>query len=206
MKHISVQLNEGQLKDITKQARESGEADYRFDLNLLEGKLSENKWADMLETVEFKKDYKAWKTGNIAVEYAMNGQPSGIAKTEAKYVAYVLVDEQQNENAAIFLKTNIIQDMCRKYLGDTRRDIKGGDNNSSSLILLPIEELLNPHHIFNIKTHEPSVVYGDYDEDEITWDYMCPECGYTHTAKVKNLFKSCPNCLGKQKQVKMVIQ
>jgi len=206
MKHISVQLNESQLKDITKQARESGEADYRFDLNLLEGKLSENKWADMLETVEFKKDYKAWKTGNIAVEYAMNGQPSGIAKTEAKYVAYVLVDEQQNENAAIFLKTNIIQNMCRKYLGDTRRDIKGGDNNSSSLILLPVEELLNPHHIFNIEAHEPDVAYGDFDEDKIAWDYICPECDYTHTAKVKNLFKSCPNCLGKEKQVKMVIQ
>ena len=67
MKHISVQLNEGQLKEITKQVRDSGGADNRFDVNLLEGKLSENKWAELLETVEFKKDYKAWKTGNVAV-------------------------------------------------------------------------------------------------------------------------------------------
>ena len=44
MKHISVQLNEGQLKEITKQARDEGGADKRFDVNLLEGKLSENKW------------------------------------------------------------------------------------------------------------------------------------------------------------------
>ena len=40
MKHISVELNEGQLREITKQARKEGEADYRFDVNLMEGKLS----------------------------------------------------------------------------------------------------------------------------------------------------------------------
>ena len=57
MKHISVQLNEGQLKEITKQARDEGGADKRFDVNLLEGKLSENKWAELLETIEFNKDY-----------------------------------------------------------------------------------------------------------------------------------------------------
>ena len=51
MKHISVALNTEQLKSITKQAREDGEADYRFDLNLMEGKLSENKWAEVLRAV-----------------------------------------------------------------------------------------------------------------------------------------------------------
>ena len=205
MKHISVQLNEGQLKDITKQARESGEADYRFDLNLLEGKLSENKWADMLETVEFKKDYKAWKTGNIAVEYGMNGELSGIAKTEAKYVAYVLVDEQQNENVAIFLKTDIIQNMCRKYLGDPKRDIKGGDNNNSSLILLPVEELLNPHHIFGIETKEPDVEYGDVTKEVIRWMYVCSRCDYTHNSSAKNLFMHCPKCSNEGKKIRMMI-
>ena len=60
MKAIKVILNQGQLKHITKQVRDEGGADYRFDVNLLEGKLSENKWAEMLETIEFKKDYKAW--------------------------------------------------------------------------------------------------------------------------------------------------
>ena len=115
MKAIKVILNQGQLKDITKQVRDEGGADYRFDVNLLEGKLSENKWAEMLETVEFKKDYKAWDTGNIAVEYSNNGKPSGISVTEAKYIAYVLVDEKQNENVAIFIKTEVFKKMCRKY-------------------------------------------------------------------------------------------
>ncbi len=151
MKNISINLDEGQLKEITKQVRDSGGADNRFDVNLLEGKLSENKWAELLETVEFKKDYKAWKTGNVAVEYANGGKSSGIAVTQAKFVAYILVDEQQNENAAIFLKTEVLRGMCRQYLGNSKRDVKGGDNHDSSLILLPLEELLNPEFLFGIK-------------------------------------------------------
>ena len=205
MKHISVALNTEQLKSITKQARDNGEADYRFDLNLMEGKLSENKWAEVLETVEFKKDYKAWQTGNIAVEYAFNDKPSGIAKTEAKYVAYVLVDEQQNENIAFFVKTNIIRDMCRKYYHDPKRNIKGGDNNSSSLILLPIDELVNPQFIFGTKKDEPDVEYGDAPQDKLAWVFSCVECKYEYKSNDKNLYMTCPVCRENNETVKMEI-
>ena len=149
MTQIKIELTEDKITSITKKVRDDGCADYRFDLNLLEGKLSENKWASILETVEIKKDYKAWKTGNIAVEYANNGNPSGIAKTEAKFVAYILVDEKQDDRIAFFVKTEILLDMCRKYIGVDGRDIKVGDNYSSSLILLPIEELVNKQLLFS---------------------------------------------------------
>jgi hypothetical protein len=205
MKNISIYLNEGQLKEITKQVRDSGGADNRFDINLLEGKLSENKWAELLETVEFKKDYKAWKTGNVAVEYANGGKPSGIAVTEAKFVAYILVDEQQNENAAIFLKTDVLRGMCRQYLGNPKRDVKGGDNHDSSLILLPLEELLNPEFLFGIKKEEPDVHYGDNHNGAHSWTYICPECSLKHVAGVKNLHKNCPRCMTKDTIIKMVI-
>jgi len=149
--NITVSLNREQLKDITKQVRDNGEADHRFDVNLLEGKLSESEWSDILQTVEFKKDYQAHRTGNIAVEYSFNGKPSGISTTEAEYIAYVLVDKVQEDNVAIFLKTSILRKMCRKYIDDPQRDITGGDNNNSHLILLPVEELLNPEFIFKTK-------------------------------------------------------
>ena len=205
MKHISVALNTEQLKSITKQARDNGEADYRFDLNLMEGKLSENKWAEVLETVEFKKDYKAWQTGNIAVEYAFNDKPSGIAKTEAKYVAYVLVDEQQNENIAFFVKTNIIKDMCRKYYNDPKRNIKGGDNNGSSLILLPVDELVNPQFIFGIEKNEADVEYGDIPKNKLIWTFGCINCNYQYVSDSKNLFMTCPVCREKGETIKMEI-
>jgi hypothetical protein len=206
MNHISVQLNQGQLKEITKQVRDEGGADKRFDVNLLEGKLSENKWAELLETIEFKKDYKAWKTGNIAVEYFNRGQPSGIAATEAKYVAYILVDEKQEENAVIFLKTEIIKGICRQYLGHPKRDIKGGDDNASSLILLPIEELLNPKFLFGIEKEEPDVRYGESQGNKNSWVYICTQCDFMHRAGVKNLHKNCPKCMEKDAINKMVIQ
>ena len=206
MKNISIYLNEGQLKEITKQVRDSGGAYNRFDINLLEGKLSENKWAELLETVEFKKDYKAWKTGNVAVEYANGGKPSGIAVTEAKFVAYILVDEQQNENAAIFLKTDVLRGMCRQYLGNPKRDVKGGDNHDSSLILVPLEELLNPEFLFGIKKEEPDVHYGDNYNRDNTWTYICLECSLKHGASVKNLHKNCPRCMANDTIIKMVLE
>mgnify|MGYP003147832899 FL=1 len=149
MNQINIELTKEQITSITKQVRDSGEADYRFDLNLLEGKLSENKWAGILETVEIKKDYKAWDTGNIAVEYASYGNPSGIAKTEAKFVAYILVDQDQDDRIVFFIKTEILLAMCRKYKGVAGRDVKGGDSYGSSLILLPIEELVNKQFLFS---------------------------------------------------------
>ena len=205
MKSISICLDEGQLKDITKQVRDSGGADNRFDVNLLEGKLSEDKWAELLETVEFKKDYKAWKTGNVAVEYANGGKSSGIPVTQAKFVAYILVDEQQNENAAIFLRTEVLRGMCRQYLGNSKRDVKGGDNHESSLILLPLEELLNPEFLFGTKKEEPDVYYGNNNNGDCAWTYVCPQCSLRHGASVKNLHKNCPRCIVKGTTIKMVI-
>ena len=193
MKAIKVILNQGQLKHITKQVRDEGGADYRFDVNLLEGKLSENKWAEMLETIEDKKDYKAWDTGNIAVEYSNNGKPSGISVTEAKYIAYVLVDEKQNENVAIFIKTEVFKKMCRKYLRHPQRDIKGGVNFSSSLILLPFKELLNPKFIF------------ESEDDKKEWEYKCRDCGYVYISQSKTLFKICPDCIKVDKKIKLEI-
>ena len=210
MKHINLVLSEGQLKEITKQVRKAGGADKRFDVNLMEGKLAENKWTEMLKTVEFKKDYKGHQTGNIAVEYAYNGEPSGIASTEAEYVAYVLVDADQNENAAIFIKTAILKHMCRKYVNDPKRDIKGGDNHKSSLILLPISDLLKPENIFGKEPDEEDIVYnvkidGTDGKDIVEYLYVCPHCDGKHYSDSKQLHKTCPNCITLGHKTKMVL-
>jgi len=39
------------------------------------------------------------------------------------------------------MKAEALKDKCRKYLG-TRRDVVGGDNNTSKGILLPVYELV----------------------------------------------------------------
>ena len=45
-----------------------------------------------------------------------------------------------NENIT-FIETKKLKELCRKYL-DTNRDVKGGDNNTSCGILLPLNEII----------------------------------------------------------------
>ncbi len=168
----------------------------KFDIDLEYGKVREKQVADMLQDkkIEVKSERDVWqKTGNIAIEYECYGKPSGISVTEAKYIAYVLVDEKQNENVAIFIKTEVFKKMCRKYLRHPQRDIKGGDNFSSSLILLPVEELLNPKFIF------------ESEDDKKEWEYKCRDCGYAYISQSKTLFKICPDCIKVDKKIKLEI-
>ncbi len=75
---MNIDITEEQFTSLLFQARKNGVADKRFDLNLAEGKLSENRLASILKTVEVKRDFKTSDTGNVAIEYACNSEPSGI--------------------------------------------------------------------------------------------------------------------------------
>jgi len=119
----------------------SGGADSRFDINLLEGKVSESELSDILQTVEVKKDYKTHKTGNIAVEFESRGKPSGIATTEAEWWAFVLVNKDFDNTMIMLFKTGSLMKACRKYI-NTNRDVYGGDDDTSRMILLPLEDTL----------------------------------------------------------------
>lgn len=86
--------------------------------------------------IEVKTDREALKTGNVFIEYALYGRPSGLSSSEADYWCFVLSNTQM-----ILIEAKKLKKICRKYLGK-RRDIRGGDNKASSGILLPIEDLI----------------------------------------------------------------
>lgn len=138
---INIELTPEQLQAITKQARDEGGADSRFDINLLEGKLSENELSQTLETIELKKDYLAYKTGNIYVEYKSRGKWSGICTTKAKYYAYQLVDKNQVSKMFILVEVEALRELVKKYR-HTSMDVRGGDNGTSRGIKLPLVELI----------------------------------------------------------------
>ena len=138
---VSIELTREQMKSITNQVRLSGGADSRFDINLLEGKVSESELSDILQTVEVKKDYKTHKTGNVAVEFESRGKPSGIATTEAEWWAFVLVNKDFDNKMIMLFKTENLIEACRKYI-NTDRDIYGGDDDTSRMILLPLKDTL----------------------------------------------------------------
>jgi hypothetical protein len=144
-----INLTFEQLQQITIQARENGIAFKPFDLNLLEGKLSEKKLFQTLKTIEVKKDYMGWKTGNIVVEYECNEKPSGIAATKSNFFCYELTNKNQETVVYLFLKTSILKNLCRKYIG-TKNDVYGGDGKRAKMIKLPIKEILTKE-IFKIE-------------------------------------------------------
>ena len=110
-------------------------SDFKFDLTI--GQIYEEKFAELLgKKIEVKRDFQYKETGNIFIEYECRGKRSGISTTQAEYWCYWLSEEH-----CIFINTNKLKNICRKYLG-TKRDIQGGDNNLSKGILLPIDDLL----------------------------------------------------------------
>lgn len=109
--------------------------DFKFDLQV--GQTYENQLAELLQKkIEVKRDFRAIETGNIFVEYESRNKPSGLATSEAYYWVYWL-----SEKHFITIEKNELKILCRKYLG-TKRDVLGGDNNTSKGILLPIIDFL----------------------------------------------------------------
>lgn len=113
-------------------------SDFRYDLML--GEAAESDVANLLgmAKIEVKRDFKCYSTGNLFIEYRYKGRPSGISTTEAEYYCIVY-----QEDRYLFIKTNKLKEVCRRYIG-TERDRVGGDSNLSQGILVPIVELLKP--------------------------------------------------------------
>lgn len=111
-------------------------SDFKYDLQL--GQLGEKHLGNILdnEKVEVKTDYQASDTGNLFIEYFSRGKESGIITTEATWFAFIVSNEK-----IILISTNKLKKLCRPYL-NTKRDVKGGDDNTSQGILLPIKDLL----------------------------------------------------------------
>jgi len=111
-------------------------SDFRYDLKV--GQVKEKELADILstKTIEVKYDLQALKTGNVFVEYynLRSNKLSGISTTEADYYCFAIKDTFH------LIKTDVLKNRCRKYIG-TKKDILGGDENKSKGIILPINEL-----------------------------------------------------------------
>ena len=115
--------------------------DKRFDLDLQYGQVFERKVADMLQNskIEVKTERDMWKsTGNIVVEFESRGRPSGIASTEADYWFHNLAIGDDIVMTLVF-PTKILRNYIVK---NNPRMIRGGDNNTSRLYLIKLQDLV----------------------------------------------------------------
>ena len=114
--------------------------DFKFDLDF--GVLNGETWFHEIMTnkkIEVKSDRITAKTGNIYIEYESRGKPSGIATSQADYWVYKF-----DEQSAIIFETEALKIKLKKLVasGIAKADIKGGDNKTSTGILLSLKDLL----------------------------------------------------------------
>lgn len=84
--------------------------------------------------IEVKCDRLAHKTGNLAIEYECNGQPSGLNSTKAHIWIYFIVHTKE-----VF----IIPVKKLKELINNCKSVNGGDGYRSKMFLLPKNNLLD---------------------------------------------------------------
>ena len=112
---------------------------FTHDLNF--GEIAEN-WLNILfkdgKLIEVKSDRLIHKTGNLFIEYKSRDKPSGLATTTANYWIY----RMDMIDTAIILPTELLKKVCRLYYKNNEFKIKGGDNNTSDGLLIPLIRLL----------------------------------------------------------------
>ena len=102
--------------------------------------------------VEIKSERHIWeKTKNHFVEYSYlpygkedipaNWEDSGIAATTSNYWALMLVNDKEECVGCYFVLTSELKQLAKKYWNDDKRNTRGGDDNRSKGILVPIEEI-----------------------------------------------------------------
>jgi hypothetical protein len=110
---------------------------FYYDLEF--GEISE-KWVKELfdggYKVEVKSDRIANKTGNIYIEVYHKGNLSGISTTISDYWIYRL----SNNDTAIIVSTKRLKELVKLFYKG--KFTKGGDNNTSLGVLVPIKEIL----------------------------------------------------------------
>lgn len=125
--------------------------DFRYDLEV--GIQKEETLAAILDlsTIEVKYDRKACDTGNVFVEYKSRGKWSGISTSEATHYAYVLCDDQ-----TVILPTDQLKKKV-KYYHSIGKIVKGGDNDTSEGVLIPLDDFF---------TTNTSGIILDYDKKD----------------------------------------
>lgn len=111
-----------------------------FDIDLREGKASEDAFVHVMlrSKVEHKRDKKAARTGNVAIEIACkdrngDGVGSGLNITTAEFWAV-----EYFENCWLVLPTDIVKNLTRIAAQQDRKQWIGDGNNHLN-VLVPIE-------------------------------------------------------------------
>lgn len=81
--------------------------------------------------IEVKADFKGMYTGNFALEYECNGNPSGVNRTKSHYYIIFII------GVGVYkVKPKILKEMI-----PNNRSVYGGDGKRALICLVPIRDL-----------------------------------------------------------------
>ena len=120
----------------------------KFDVDLQFGQEGEQ-WLIWLGTdqakVEVKTERDVWATtGNAVFEYSSRGKPSGISVTQADYWLHIFKEKDTAVMAFMFRMLELKEFLRLVFKNPEKYNAKlckGGDDNTSNVILLPINQL-----------------------------------------------------------------
>lgn len=120
----------------------------KFDVDLQFGQEGE-RWLIWLGTdqakIEVKTERDTWATtGNAVFEYSSRGKASGISVTQADYWLHIFREKDQAVMCFMFRVVELkefLRLVFRNPNTYNARICKGGDDNTSEVILLPISQM-----------------------------------------------------------------
>jgi hypothetical protein len=121
--------------------------DRKFDIQLGDALIHERRLAQIfgerkIEKIELKSETWQWEqTGNIAIEYACDGKPSGISTTEADFWVHEL---RRGGETLVYLMFPIdrLKALAREAFRQGRYRKNGGDGGRFDVVVLPLAEIL----------------------------------------------------------------
>ena len=117
-----------------------------FDIDLDFGQIYEQKIKELFEgdgSIEVKTERDIWAdTGNMAIEIRSRGKPSGISTTDAKWWIHNFTIDGDIKFSMLFKVDKLRKAVKYLYLYELASIVKGGDDNTSDIILAPISTLI----------------------------------------------------------------
>jgi hypothetical protein len=135
-----------------------------FDFDLARGVKSEHSLAQILglskDKFEVKSEFGFWqKSGNICIELAYKGKPSGLRTTKAKYWVHRFMFNKDVCVGQWLVPVKNLKQIVKIFIKENKKRKSQiirmlGDNYQSRCVLIPMSEFLNLWRKVEIKTKD----------------------------------------------------
>ena len=135
-----------------------------FDFDLARGVHSEKSIGKILgldkDKFEVKSEFGFWqKSGNLCIELAFKGNPSGLRSTKAKWWIHRFMLNKEVCIGQWITEVKVLKQIVRKFIKDNKNRKSQiirmlGDNYQSRCVLIPMSEFVNLWREIEIKNSQ----------------------------------------------------